>query len=117
MPVQCQVELDIFSGMPNPTWSLTGAEAEGFLAQLATLVQIPAREMSGRLGYRGLIVTCRQDGEEQLIRVHEGAVQISSAAAESFAADKDRGLERWLLTTGKPHIEGEIFQMADREVR
>ena len=31
----CEVELDIFSGMPNPTWILTNAEADSFVKQLA----------------------------------------------------------------------------------
>ena len=56
MPAHCEVELDIFSGMPNPTWTLTNAEADNFVKQLAALPRTSARELSGNLGYRGFIV-------------------------------------------------------------
>ena len=39
MPVHVEVELDIFSGMPNPTWVLTNAEADSFVKQLAAVSQ------------------------------------------------------------------------------
>lgn len=55
-----EVELDIFSGMPNPTWILSG-EQEGALYELlsAEPSQISRAALSSKragLGYRGLIV-------------------------------------------------------------
>src|SRR5439155_13612911 len=34
MAARCEVELDIFSGMPNPTWPMTDAEADSFVKQV-----------------------------------------------------------------------------------
>lgn len=117
MPARCEVQLDIFSGMPNPTWILTNAEADSFEKQLAALPGTPPGELSGKLGYRGLIVQCTQATKTQLIRIHNGVVQISKAGMNVFANDKERELERWLLNTGRPHVKNEIFQIAERDFR
>jgi hypothetical protein len=117
MPARCEVELDIFSGMPNPTWILTNAEADSFVKQLAALSQTSARELSGNLGYRGFIVQCTQGANTQLIRIQNGIVYISKGVTNVYAYDRDRELERWLLTTGRPHVKNELFQIAEREFR
>ena len=62
MPARVEVELDIFSGMPNPTWVLTDAEADSFVKQLAAAPPGPATELSGNLGYRGFIVQVNARG-------------------------------------------------------
>jgi len=115
MPARCDVEFDIFSGMPNPTWSLTDAEADSFVRRLAALPPSSPSELSGNLGYRGFIVQCTQRAKTQLIRIQKGTVQISEGATDVYASDKDRKLERWLLNTGKPHLDDELFQIAVRE--
>lgn len=117
MPTRCEVELDIFSGMPNPTWILTNSEADSFLKQLAALPRTPARELSGHLGYRGFIVQCTQGDNAQLIRVQNGTVHISKGLANVYANDEAREFERWLLNTGRPHLKDELFQIAEREFR
>ena len=117
MPSRCEVELDIFSGMPNPTWILTNAEADSFMKQLSALPQIPARELSGNLGYRGFIVQCMQGADTQLIRIQACTVHISKGATQVYTYDVDRRLEWWLLNTGRPHLKNEIFQIAEREFR
>ena len=117
MPPGCEIELDIFSGMPNPTWILTDAEVDSFVKRLAALEPSSSTELSGNLGYRGFIVQCMQGNNLQLIRVQRGTVQISDNATAVYASDKNRDLERWLLNTGKPHIDDELFQIAEREVR
>ena len=117
MPARCEVELDIFSGMPNPTWILTNAEADSFMKQLAALPQTSARELSGNLGYRGFIVQCTQGADAQLIRIQDGTVHISKGVTNVYAYDEDRKWERWLLNTGRPHLKNELFQIAEREFR
>ena len=112
-----EVELDIFSGMPNPTWILTSDEADRFVKQVAVLQPIAARERSGNLGYRGFIVHVTHGAHTQSIRIQTGIVEISKAGTSSFADDRDRRLERWLLNTGRPHLKNEIFQIVERELR
>ncbi len=110
-----EVELDIFSGMPNPTWVLSNAEADSFLKQLAALPRTSARELSGNLGYRGFIVQVTQGTDTQLICIQNGTVHITKGATKVYACDKDRELERWLLNTAKPHLKTELFQIVERE--
>lgn len=117
MPALCEVELDIFSGMPNPTWILTDAEADSFVKQLAALPPTSSRELSGNLGYRGFIVQCTQGANTQLIRIQNATVHISEGVTNVYAHDEDRELERWLLNTGKPHLDNELLQIAEREFR
>lgn len=52
------IELDIFSGRPNPTWTLSPKEAGEFAERLRTgSVKVrPVDDVRGVLGYRGIIV-------------------------------------------------------------
>jgi hypothetical protein len=115
-PARCEVEVDIFSGMPNPTWILTNAEADKFVKQLAALSRTSATELSGNLGYRGFIVQCTDGATKQLIRIQTGIVHISKGTTNVYAYDQDRELERWLLNTGKSHLKNDLFQIVEREV-
>ena len=117
MPAHVEVELDIFSGMPNPTWVLTNDQADSFTKKLAASPPISPRELAGNLGYRGFIVQATQGANTQVIHIQTGIIQISLGATNTYAKDEDRQLERWLLNTGKPHLKDELFQTVMREVR
>ena len=117
MPARVEIELDIFSGMPNPTWVLADADADRFMKQLAAAPPGPATELSGNLGYRGFIIQVAQGADSQLIHIQAGTIHLSKGAAKAYARDGNRELERWLLGTGKPHLKDEIFQTVQREIR
>ncbi len=117
MPVCADVELDIFSGMPNPTWIMTNAEVDSLVKQLAALPPTSARELSGNLGYRGLIVRVTNGADTQFIRIQNGTVHISRGVTNIYACDVERALERWLLNTGKPHLKSDLVEIVEREVR
>ncbi len=57
MPVT--VELDIFSGRPNPKWQLNGKEETGLLDRLMADTSLILSESAntGELGYRGFIIS------------------------------------------------------------
>lgn len=117
MSACCEVELDIFSGMPNPTWTLTTAEADTFLKQVDALPPTSGKQLSGNLGYRGFIVQCTKGAEMQIIRIQTGIVHISKGATVAYALDENRQLERWLLNTARRHLKNEVFQIVEREFR
>ena len=117
MPARVDVELDIFSGMPNPTWVLTNAEADSFVKQLAALPRTSAKKMSGNLGYRGFIAQVPQGADTHLIRIQNGTIHISKGATDHYSSDEGRKLERWLLNTGKPHLKNDVLQIVQREFR
>jgi hypothetical protein len=117
MPARVEVELDIFSGMPNPTWVLTDAEADIFVKQLDAAPPGPSTNLPGNLGYRGFIVQVTHGADTDLIRIQAGAIHLSRGSTKTYARDGDRELERWLLGTGKPHLKDEIFQTVQRGIR
>jgi len=116
MPARCEVELDVFSGEPNPTWMLTDAEADSFVKQLAALPRTAPKQLSGKLGYRGFIVQCSQGTDAWSVRLQNGVAHISQGATV-YADDGQRRLERWLLNTGKPHLKADLFEFVERELR
>lgn len=117
IPAPIEVELDIFSGMPNPVWVLTDTEAESLMKKLTAMSRTSPAKLSGNLGYRGFIVRVPQGVDTQLIHIQTGIVCISTGATNVYANDENRELERWLLDTGKPHLKDEIFEIVEREVR
>jgi hypothetical protein len=114
-----QVELDVFSGRPNPTWALSEADINTFQKKLGTLPTTAAQPYPDQLGYRGLVVTLtdRASGKPAMVwRVSGGVAQIAAGTAHDYYADADQGLESWLLETGQPFLPADLFAsvQADR---
>ena len=109
MPVTVEVELDIFSGRPNPAWALSPAEAAAFLARLRELPPAAPRALLGQLGYRGFIVDVSDGLQASRVHVQDGIVHTTSpGAAASAHSDTGRALERWLLDAGKLHLDDQL---------
>lgn len=106
------VEVDIFSGMPNPEWILPDATVPVFQAKLSGLPRSAEQLRPGNLGYRGLIIRMR-DGTDQEIRVQNGLVDV----AGSVFLDKQRAFERWLVTTGRTFVDEDILQIIEADLR
>jgi len=115
MAAHCEVELDIFSGMPNPTWALSADDSDGLMRQVAALPQTGARELAGNLGYRGFIVRCTDGASMRTVRVQRGLVETENSKTV-HARDEGRRLERWLLKTGEHHLSPEIFTVVERDL-
>jgi hypothetical protein len=58
IPPVLHVELDVFSGRPNPVWSLSADSTEDLRARLARLDGLghAGTPPEGQLGYRGFLV-------------------------------------------------------------
>jgi hypothetical protein len=99
------VELDVFSGRPNPQWALSVAEAARVWQLLEGLPETEPDKPEPALGFRGFIV--RDNGRR--ISVRGGLVYIEDLLAAN-ALDDVRGLEEYLreLAVGRgygPFIE------------
>jgi hypothetical protein len=116
-PARVEVELDVFSGRPNPTWVLTTGEAEAFERRLAALPRIPDCVLSAALGYRGLIARTALGAETQSIWIQSGCVRIAEGDTPIHARDDGRALERWLLGTGRPRLGEKVMGIVDPELR
>jgi hypothetical protein len=113
--VSTEVELDVYSGMPNPTWTLSAADAALLAEKLDALPPAAPRELGNPLGYRGLVV----DTGAEVVRVHRGTAQVSRAGSIVVRADPGRSFERWLISTGVGTgvLTGELVDVVDADLR
>jgi hypothetical protein len=113
-----QVEVDVYSGRPNPRWDLSRQQTEEFLKKLRAL---PKREGDGALkdglGYRGLKVKSRQssrEGDTEIV-ISNGIVAARDESKSQQFTDQNRALERWLLQTGKGKLDDELYEYLREE--
>ena len=117
--VALQVELDAFSGLPNPRWNLTEEQTAGFLTRfraLRTARDVPST--GGGLGYRGFVVrpnTGTVNGYDE-IRLYHGTVRARRGDRVETFSDSDRGLERWLLDSARGHVDESILKYIRDEI-
>ena len=73
-----QVEFDVFSGRPNPTWKLSSSESAEILALLDNLPPAPVPAENIALGYRGFLLSDLQQNEQEIvqIRICAGVVTV-----------------------------------------
>ena len=90
------VELDAFSGRPNPTWLLDAAEIAQLRGRLAGLPRAPGETLPDRgLGYRGFRVRLQGEASDaaQTVYVTNGLV----SRGENGEVYRDtHDLEGWL---------------------
>ncbi len=101
------VELDIFSGMPNPTWVLSEKEeaqlVDRVMADKSLMLPLPAD--TGGLGYRGFIVSAMSEDNQAW---HKAGLPSTFRLGGVYDAEKSAAL--WLLDTSeKPNTEVEDY--------
>jgi hypothetical protein len=108
-----QVELDAFSGRPNPHWELTGPETAEFAKRLRDLKasQTHTAAFEG-LGYRGFVI----HSKDEEIRVYRGAVIVKRNSHEEILSDAKRMLERWLFDSARKHVDEAVLQYIGSEL-
>lgn len=108
--------VDVFSGLPNPQWMISGDVLVQLQHLLAQLPQLPAglpAEPPG-LGYRGLILQMSPTADPaEGIRIWGGYVQDGAKTL----LDPNRSLERWLLETGMRSAHASIVSEILKEIR
>ena len=105
-----QVELDIFSGRPNPVWGLTAAQIDE-MGEIVRKLPLATEEPPSHpgLGYRGFVVT---DDARRSWRINafKGFVQITDQGRVEVRSDRNRSLERWLLNSAGSQLPPEIYR-------
>ena len=87
-----EIELDAFSGRPNPTWIASPERSAAMSRALSSLPDAPGRPEPDHLGYRGFIL--RQQGLRA--RVYGGHVTVTANGATRTFVDS-AGLEQQLI--------------------
>ncbi len=89
-----QVELDIFSGRPNPKWILSPKEEKELLDRVTAdpQVMLPTAATNGRLGYRGYVVTTLSEDVDK---------KLPSRFRIGGQPGSGRDLNLWLLDTSE----------------
>jgi hypothetical protein len=114
-----KVELDIFSGVPNPAWMLTQHEASELKSMISRLDQTEDMgQCPQNLGYRGFIIrtTAASSVTVQTIRACHGLIEVVDTARTSFYIDPMRQIELWLLTTAKPPLADDLYDEIVNEI-
>jgi hypothetical protein len=116
-PAPAEVELDIFSGRPNPSWTLSGEETSQLLSLMGDLPETDAPLSEGGLGYRGFVVSFKDSqGRITRVRIHGGTIARSAGGSTEYFADKDRKLERWLLKSSASRLSPDLYDIVAKEV-
>lgn len=105
---QVVVELDAFSGLPNPTWTLAGADAAELDRRLRDLPAAPGATLpDAGLGYRGFrLVATAGGGAPRRIYVAGGLVQVG----DDGPLYRDvHGLEAWLQAQARRQGYGGVL--------
>ncbi|MFM2313882.1 MAG: hypothetical protein RLZZ04_3158 [Cyanobacteriota bacterium] len=109
------VELDVFSGQPNPTWNLSASQCAEIEQHIGELPETAGESLQSppALGYRGLIIHYEdQQGVRESIRVYRGIVQSGRLQFR----DADRKIEKWLLNTGHSLVDSNIQRYLQTEL-
>jgi hypothetical protein len=109
-------ELDLYSGRPNPSWTLSAQERAELERRLRGLeVRTAGAADDGGLGYRGVIVRAPDPGGFELA-VHGAEAVVRRGAREVVLADEGRALERWLLETARGRLDDTLLELAGRSL-
>ena len=94
------VSLGIYSGRPDPSWTLTAEEAEGLVNLLASLPEGTGAPPVGGLGYHGFTIAL----PEGTLVAYRGSVAPPGDGERAVRADPTRSVERYLLETSRSHL-------------
>lgn len=115
-----RAELDMYSGQPNPAWRLSPTETAEVVHRLGALPSISGAAVRETLGYRGVVVRTETIDASSLfaeMTVSGGVVRVKDRQGrEQWRSDSGRLLERWLIDTARPHIDGALVEIAVADV-
>lgn len=104
-------ELDVYSGQPNPQWVLSEpslAEIDRYLSDLSAAPSGCA--LPSGLGYRGIKVRDAESETAWRMYVGDGHIFLNGPGKQTTLIDGHRAIERWLLETGRLHIDPPLYQ-------
>ncbi len=104
------VELDAFSGRPNPRWTLEASTAAEVASMLKSLPTTPPVTLESRLGYRGFIL----HGGDYTATVFDGLVRLDNGGESHWFKDT-AGIEAALRADAAKHGFSSIMGVAPKK--
>jgi hypothetical protein len=104
------VELDIFSGRPNPEWRLAPAAGTRLLDLLRAANTTTTPAAAPGLGYRGLTLRI---GRNDTIRVGHGIIEAGGVSYR----DDGRAVEAFLLQSMPDDLKAQFDSVLPRSLR
>ena len=98
-----KLELDVFSGRPNPSWDLSPEEEAELARRLTDLRPVEQAPPDPGLGYRGFLLS----GPSRQVRVYQGVLTITERGATRHYTDVHR-IEAWLAGQAKARGFGDL---------
>ena len=114
-----EVEVDIYSGRPNPRFSLSPPASAELMRRIESLSPLGGQgTISEALGYRGFrVVPGDEDPSVEEIVASNGVVLVRQPdAQERIMADRDRSIERWLAQAGASALDSEVVSVLRGEL-
>jgi hypothetical protein len=111
-----EVEIQVFSGRPNPRWTLSDADIAALRSKLSGLRKGGPGPRPGNLGYGGVTVRVTR-GDDWTLHVHDGLAEAKRGARTDFLLDRQRALERWLVATGRTLLSPEVRKVVDADLQ
>lgn len=115
--VRC--EINLHSGLHNPSWELTPVQVEEMFSHLVTLLEVTHGIFDDKLDYRGiqLTITGSTATGMQSIAAHRGVLRARTRdGRESWHIDRNRVFERTLFQTGEMILERDVHALIDNEL-
>lgn len=108
------VTLDLFSGLPNPFWSVACDQAADLIQMIGAMATTATPAEPPGLGYRGVAVAANcPDLPRGAWHVFGGTVTFEGRTL----VDTGRTLERWLVASGDGHVNAGILNAAREAIR
>jgi len=102
-----QVVLGLYSGVPDPTWTLTTEQANELATALAALTMVNESAPTGGLGYHGFTIVTAGG----TLVAYAGKVMSADSEPPYVLDDPDGTIERILLATAATHVTAEEFRV------
>jgi len=104
LPDRAQVEIDVFSGRPNPTWELGRTDLTALLRLLKKVSRVSAAGAANGLGFRGFKVSFTTRGTQRELHVKGNSV---TDEPQHFS-DDHKTIERFLLAKMPPELHDQL---------
>ena len=112
------VSLGLYSGRPDPSWTLTDAQSAELTRLLGSLPSAFGDPAEGGLGYHGFYIVPGEAGRaDRTLVAYRGAVADLGSGSRPYRLDAKRTVERYLLETGRPYLSATEVEAVETDLR